>query len=80
MKLDANLTPHRTLNGCLTPHRTLNGGLSKPTEIPKIEKDYQNLENKPQIESVELVGNKHLEEFGITECSSMDIINIFEEV
>lgn len=70
MKLNANLTPHRRLNGVL----------SKPTEIPKIEKNYENLENKPQIESVELVGNKHLEEFGITECSSMDIINIFEEV
>lgn len=80
MKLHAQLTPHKTLNGqLLRPNKTLNGQLSKPTEILKIERDYQNLYNKPRIEDVELIGNKQLEEFGIAECSSMDIINIFEE-
>lgn len=39
-------------------------------------KDYEKLENKPSINSVELVGNKTFEELGITPLSNIEIMNI----
>lgn len=47
------------------------------------QKDYAKLENKPQINNIELIGNKTLEELGIqeemTEFSNEDILRIWNE-
>ena len=54
-----------------------------PSEIRKIQTgtgsdDYEVLINKPKIESVELIGNKTLEDFGLEECSNDDILAMFQ--
>ena len=38
--------------------------------------DYETLENKPQINSVELIGNKSFDDLGMSALSNMDIFNI----
>jgi hypothetical protein len=40
--------------------------------------DYQLLKNKPQIESVELIGNKSFNDLGLTNISNMRIEQIIE--
>lgn len=54
-----------------------------PSEIRKIQvdtgsKDYEELINKPSIESVELIGNKNFEDLGLEECSNDDILAMFQ--
>ena len=39
-------------------------------------KDYKELENKPQIEGVELINNKTFKELGATSLSNMEIENL----
>lgn len=41
-------------------------------------KDYERLVNKPQIEEVELVGNKDIEDFGVNLASDYDIAMLFK--
>lgn len=52
----------------------LQGSLLRATTI--YEYDYNALANKPQIESVELVGNKSLEEIGVDHLSNADLAAI----
>lgn len=40
--------------------------------------DYNHLENLPQIESVELRGNRRIEEFGMTKAQNTDILSLFK--
>lgn len=40
-------------------------------------KDYNDLSNKPRIESVELVGDKTLEDIGITSPTNAEIAALF---
>lgn len=40
--------------------------------------NYENLYNKPQIESVELIGNRELEEIGVNHLSVEDLIHILD--
>lgn len=40
--------------------------------------DYNRLENIPQIESVELRGNRNFEEFGMTKAQNTDILRLFK--
>ena len=39
--------------------------------------NYEEIDNKPSIESVELIGNKTFEDLGIISITKSDIINIF---
>lgn len=39
--------------------------------------DYEKIRNKPKIESVELVGDRKLEEFGMTKAQNTDILGLF---
>ena len=41
-------------------------------------KDYEKLKNKPQIESVELIGNKTFPELGISPIDADDLIEILQ--
>lgn len=54
------------------PVLTLNGVI-----INRIEnKDYEELENKPKINSVELTGNRQLDEIGINKITNAEIIKL----
>lgn len=41
--------------------------------------DYASLENKPQINSVELLGNKSFEDLGLISITNDEIANIFQQ-
>lgn len=40
--------------------------------------DYEKLKNKPQINSVELTGNRSLESLGIEKITNSEILNLLE--
>lgn len=42
-------------------------------------RDYEKLINKPQIESVTLIGNKTFEDLGLEELSGDDLIRILQD-
>lgn len=54
------------LNGTIDKRVEISGQITNPLIVKKtiVEKDYNNLENKPSINGVTLVGNKTLEEIG----------------
>lgn len=45
-----------------------------------VEKNYEKLRNKPQIENIEMVGNKTFEDLGITEISNIEILEIANKI
>lgn len=65
------------LEGYLTPRRANLSGEVFRAEVV-YEKDYNILDNKPQIESVELIGNRELEEIGVDHLSIEDLIHILD--
>lgn len=56
------------------PELTLNGVLINHIE----NKDYEELENKPKLNSVELTGDKQLSEVGIDKITNAEIFNLLE--
>ena len=63
------------LTGEITGKKFITGDINMAKYI--YEKDYELLDNKPQIESVELIGNKSLEEIGIDRLTNSEIEEIF---
>lgn len=57
------------------PVLTLNGVIINHIE----NKDYEELENKPRLNSVELVGNRQLSEVGIDKITNTEIIELLGE-
>ena len=45
-----------------------------------VEKNYNELSNKPSIEQVELIGNKSFSDLGLETMSNMEILTMFNEV
>lgn len=45
-----------------------------------VEKNYNELSNKPSIEQVELIGNKNFSDLGLETMSNMEILTMFNEV
>lgn len=45
-----------------------------------VEKNYNELGNKPSIEQVELIGNKNFSDLGLETMSNMEILTMFNEV
>lgn len=45
-----------------------------------VENNYEKLRNKPQIENIEMVGNKSFEDLGITEISNLEILEIAKKI
>ena len=56
------------------PELTLNGVTINHIET----KDYEELENKPRINSVELIGDRQLSEVGIDKITNAEILNLLE--
>lgn len=54
------------------PELTLNGVIINHIET----KDYEELENKPKLNSVELIGDKQLSEVGIDKITNTEIIKL----
>ena len=45
-----------------------------------VEKNYNELSNKPSIEQVELIGNKNFSDLGLETMSNMEILTMFNGV
>lgn len=56
------------------PELALNGVTINHIET----KDYEELENKPKLNSVELVGDRQLSEVGINKITNAEIFNLLE--
>ncbi len=54
------------------PELTLNGVIINHIET----KDYEELENKPKLNSVELIGDRQLSEVGIDKITNTEIIKL----
>lgn len=65
-----------TLRGRLSSGGTLSGGLSQT--IISYSQDYNDLYNKPQINEVELIGNKTFDDLGMSAMSNLDIWEIIK--
>lgn len=63
------------LVGTISAVKHIKGSLSMPKSID----DYGELKNKPTIESIELIGNKSLKDFGIDKITNEEIENILED-
>lgn len=66
--LYGTLVGEEDLNGKIDSEAPLKGTLNIPNTA--IVKDYEKLKNKPQINGVELIGNKSLEDLGIVNDKS----------
>lgn len=74
--LSGRASPEATISGNVSGRKTMTGraGVSSGTN------DYEKLLNLPSIESVQLKGNKSFEDLGLTECSNLDIDNLFKSI
>lgn len=80
----SNLAASSIIHGSIkTGKKTINGN-SSSNITPRIApptaqigtKDYEELENKPQIESVELIGNKTFEDLGLESLNNEDLMHL----
>lgn len=56
------------------PELTLSGVIINHIET----KDYEELENKPKLNSVELIGDRQLSEVGVDKITNAEIFNLLE--
>lgn len=86
--MNATLKPAGTLNASLNNKSTLTGTLNGSNQklsgnmtVPNTvyvdgTNDYEILINKPQIESVELVGNKTFSDLGLESITNSDLMDL----
>ena len=74
MEGTGNLIPNMdVLQGTLGETFKINGNITYGMGTGRLINDYEELINKPQINSVELIGNKSFEELGMLAMSNFDI-------
>jgi hypothetical protein len=73
--MNIDLSPKSNMELNLTPKSNMEIGISVPKNVSS-SLDYERLRNKPQIESVELIGNKSFDELGLTPLDADDLIEI----
>ena len=80
MKLNGQLhIRSQTLEGQLQRKgQVLKSSLSIPSGIHTM--SYNDLKDKPKIESVELIGDKTFAELGMEPITGEELINMFEEI
>lgn len=81
MSNTGNISSSDHMTGTISGRRELNGRLSQGSSrvaglVTAGTFDYERLRNKPQIESVELIGNKSFEELGLVPITSDELIDI----
>lgn len=72
--IDGDLSPLSSVSGDIVRSSNINGNITWGNGFGT--RDYNKLINKPQIESVELIGDKTFEELGLTVLDAYDILNI----
>lgn len=77
-KLSGQIQATQQIVGRLQSESQLFGSLKIPQKI--MEKDYLNLQNKPQINSVILEGNKQFEDLGMREVTGQEMIEMIENI
>ena len=70
-----NLSPILDIDGNITRITSVGGSITYSNGQGNY-RDYNYLINKPQIESVELIGDKSFEQLGLSEIDTSDILNI----
>ena len=70
-----DLSPKSNMELDITPKSNMEIRISVPKNISS-SLDYERLRNKPQIESVELLGNKSFDELGLIPLDADDLIEI----
>ena len=73
--MNIDLSPKSNMELNLTPKSNMEIKISVPKNISS-SLDYERLRNKPQIESVELSGNKSFDELGLIPLDADDLIEI----
>ena len=73
--MNIDLSPKSNMWLDLTPKSNMEIRISVPKNISS-SLDYERLRNKPQIESVELIGNKSFDELGLIPLDADDLIEI----
>lgn len=73
--MNIDLSPKSNMELDLTPKSNMEIRISVPKNISS-SLDYERLRNKPQIESVELLGNKSFDELGLIPLDADDLIEI----
>ena len=76
--LSAEISPGAYVSASLGSSAGMSGELSKAESI--IEKNYEKLSNKPQINGVELIGDKSLDDLNVHEMDSLDVIGIWNRI
>lgn len=77
----------KSLSGCIKP-ASISGSLYAVSHISAdlkmapgtTEKDYEKLDNKPQINGVELTSNKSFEDLGYHALTALEIFKLLDEV
>lgn len=67
------------IDGTVKLKNVIDGDPLNVLKVSSGTRDYNVLINKPQIESVELIGNKTFEELGLVELSGEDLIVILQD-
>lgn len=78
ISLRGSINGNNTIAGVIRSN-TLTGNVIGTGRIV-VEKDYEELENKPQINDVELIGNKSLEDLNTTRLTNIEIDNIINSI
>lgn len=73
--ITGNLSPILDIDGNITRITSVGGSITYSNGQGNY-RDYNYLINKPQIESVELIGDKSFEQLGLSEIDTSDILNI----
>ena len=71
-----DLTESSNIYGDLTESSKINGSITYGMGTGRLINDYEELINKPQINSVELIGDKTFEELGMSAMTNFDIDNL----
>lgn len=79
-ELHGSLSFGESLHGSLSFGGSLRGSLGFDGISVVENTDYEQLENKPSIEGVELVGDRTLGEFGERPLSNVEIKTVFDRV
>lgn len=72
--ITGSISSEHTVSGSLSKTETISGSITSAPGI--VEKDYNELINKPQIESVELIGNKTMKQLGVDTLSVQEVEKI----
>lgn len=75
--LNGKLSGRSQLSATLNGKSSIVGRMSLPAERAG---DYERLKNLPQINNVTVIGNKSFDEYGLGECTNLDIDSLFKNI